>query len=105
MFLMSAAIADARDNRSKGQRVHVPVYSAIGYRRTEKFDLIVILAFRNLDEKTPITIRSAVFFDAGGKKIKDLLEGPLTLAPFGMTETFVREQDFRGSFGGHVVVE
>ena len=104
-FLMSAATAYAHDTRSMGQKVYVPIYSAIGYLSTQNFDLAVTLSFRNLDQDSPITVRSAVYFDTDGKKIQDLLEGARTLAPFATTQVLIRERDFRGDIGANIVVE
>jgi len=104
-FLMTAATAHAHDTRSKGQKVYVPIYSAIGYLSSQNFDLAVTLSFRNLDQKSPITVRSAVYFDTDGKKIKNLLKGARTLTPFATTQVLIRDRDFRGDIGGNIVVE
>jgi len=88
-----------------GQKVYVPVYSAIGFLSQEAVDVAVTLSFRNLDRATPITIKSSVYYDTGGKEIGDLLEGLRTLAPFGSTQVLIRQQDFSGDVGANVVVE
>ena len=99
------APARAQEPKSTGQKVYVPVYSAIGFISQEKFDLAVTLSFRNLDAGAPITIRSVDYFDTDGKEIKDLLEAPRTLPAFGSTQILIKQDDFKGDIGANVVVE
>jgi hypothetical protein len=103
LLLGSAAVA--QEAKSTGQTIYVPVYSAIGFVSTEKFDVAVTLSFRNLDASTPITIKSTVYYDTDGEEIGDLLESPRTLAPFGSTQLLIKQQDFSGDVGANVVVE
>jgi len=54
LFLTMAANVHAHEPKSKGQRVYVPVYSAIGYISSLSFDLAVTLSFRNVDGTVPM---------------------------------------------------
>ncbi len=102
---IAAGSAWAQEARSTGQKVYVPVYSAIGFVSQQTFDVAVTLSFRNLDAATPITITSSAYYDTAGKQIADLLEGPRTLAPFGSTQILIKQADFSGDVGANVVVE
>lgn len=103
--VLTGGTAVAQEATSTGQTVYVPVYSAIGFVSTERFDVAVTLSFRNLDQAAPITIRSSVYYDSDGKQIRDLLDGPTTLGPFGSAQILIRQQDFSGDVGANVVVE
>lgn len=103
--LAMAGAVWAHGEKSMGQKVYVPVYSTIAYFSQQNLDLTVTLSFRNLDAGAPITVSSVVYFDTGGKKVKDLLGGARTLAPFGSTHVVIKRQDFRGDVGANVVVE
>ncbi len=103
-LLAMAAAANAQEAKSTGQTVYVPVYSAIGFVSTQAFDVAVTLSFRNLDQSSPITIKSATYYNTDGKEIGDLLDGPRTLGPFGSTQVLIKQQDFSGDVGANVVV-
>ncbi|MEJ8571861.1 DUF3124 domain-containing protein [Microbaculum marinum] len=100
-----SATASGQEQISAGQRVYLAVYSAIGFASQEKVDVAVTLSFRNLDERMPITIESALYYDTDGRQITDLLEAPRTLAPFGSTQVLIKQTDFSGDVGANVVVE
>ena len=95
----------AHEPRTKGQRVYVPIYSAIGYISNERFDLAVTLSLRNTDGETKIRIRSVAYFDTSGKRLTDLLASEIHVAPFGTHSILIKQKDMPGDIGGNVVVE
>ena len=96
--------AHAHDTRSTGQNIYLPVYSAIAQAPRVDLDLTVMLSFRNVDESVPIKVNSVTYFDTSGKKIKELLDGVRTLAPFGSSHILIGLREFRGDVGANVVV-
>ena len=105
MCLVLAKDVLAGDEKSKGQKIYLPVYSSIAHLSRNELNLTVTLSMRNLDGSAPITLIAATYFDSDGGKVKDLLGSEHTLAPFGSTEAIIERDDFRGDVGANLVVE
>lgn len=90
---------------SKSQTVYVPVYSHI-YAYGGKTQLLeTTLSIRNSDPNNSITLLSARYYDTGGNKLQNYLDGQLTLKPLQSTEILIEKQDTRGGAGANFIVE
>ena len=90
----------------RGQTVYVPVYSQImvGERRIE-FQLSVNLSIRNTDQKNPITILSADYYDSNGVVVRKFLTKPVTIKPMASTYFFIATSDKSGGWGANYLIE
>jgi hypothetical protein len=90
-----AAPAPQPAARSTGQSLYLPVYSHIWHgemdRRGEPTRTLmsVSVSIRNTDPSRPIRIVSAQYFDTDGRKLREYVPAPHSVAPMGTYEIFV----------------
>jgi len=91
---------------SDGQTLYVPAYSHIysGARDTA-FLLTITLSIRNVDPDHPIIITRADYYETAGKHLRNYVEKPIKLAPYGSTRYIVPESDKTGGSGANFIVE
>lgn len=105
VFLLTSVLAYA-DGTSKGQVIIIPIYSHIytGDNQRE-FLLTATAVFRNIDQRTPVTLVSADYYGSDGKLIKKYLKSPSTVAPLSSMKFIVNESDKAGGSGASIVVK
>jgi hypothetical protein len=90
---------------SKGQTIYVPVYSHIYHGiKARPFNLTVTVSVRNTDQKRPMTVVSADYYDTEGKLVRHFLEAPVTMPPLGTREFIVDERDEAGGSGANCIL-
>ena len=89
--------------------VYVPVYSSIyhglGTRGSEEIDLTATVSVRNLSATTPLVLQAVRYHDSTGRRLRDYVERPATLAPLASVEFVVDRKDRAGGPGASFVVE
>lgn len=96
---------------TKGQMVYVPVYSHILHgnldSRGQPMTLLLssMLSIRNTDPAHGMTVKSARYYDTGGKLLRDFVSAPIRLGAMASTEFFVEHKDMSGGSGANFVVE
>lgn len=105
-FFRSDARADTRAARSTGQTIYVPVYSHIySGNKNLPFYLTATLSIRNTDFHHPITITAVDYYDSAGKRLKQYVTTPITVAGMGSTRYIVEEADKTGGSGANFIVQ
>jgi hypothetical protein len=105
-----AAPAPQPAARSTGQSLYLPVYSHIWHgemdRRGEPTRTLmsVSVSIRNTDPSRPIRIVSAQYFDTDGRKLREYVPAPHSVAPMGTYEIFVPRSDDSGGSGANFVI-
>lgn len=105
LILTSPVSAAAGIELAQGQTCYVPAYSHIyGGNREQPILLAVTLSIRNTDAKNAIEINSVEYYGTEGKLLRQYLERPLTLKPFGSTRFVLPQKDKAGGSGANFVV-
>ena len=110
MFVEGAALGQAAPARMTGQSLYLPVYSHIlhgeagGKGESAKMLVSVMVSIRNTDSARPMRVTSAVYFDTDGKRIKEYVTAPRTVAPMGTLEIFIPRSDDKGGSGANFVI-
>lgn len=108
LFLFCAA-ADAQE-RSKGERLYLPVYSHVWHGEVGRDGkpartlVSVSVSIRNTDPAQSIRVTSAQYFDTDGKKLKEYFPKPVVIGPMGTRELFISRSDDSGGSGANFVV-
>lgn len=105
-FTADSSKAEDKYPLSKGQAVYVPAYSHIYIGdREHPFYLTVTLSIRNIDQKSPLTLISADYYDSTGKFLRKYVEKPVVLGPFSSVRYLVNESDKEGGSGASFLVK
>lgn len=105
MWLAASIVVFATDLQAQvrhltSQTLYVPAYSHIYYGDRERPILLAVtLSVRNTDRNHPIVVESIEYFNSEGKRIREMIPGPLTLAPLSSTRSIIRESDESGGSG------
>ncbi len=91
-------------SRALGETLYVPAYSRIQTYPNKSELLASTLAIHNVDPETTITVETAGYYDETGKKLRDLIETPVELAPFASTAFLIPVNDVSGGIGANFVV-
>ncbi len=106
----AAALAQTPPSRSLGQNLYLPIYSHIWHGEVDKNNqptktlVSVSVSIRNTDAAKPIRILSAQYYDTDGKKLREYVTSPRTIAPMGTYELFVPRSDDTGGSGANFVI-
>lgn len=109
-FAMPLAWAQAPFARTQGQTLYLPIYSHIWHGDVDaqgkptKTLLSVSVSIRNTDPQRSIRVTSAQYFDTDGKRLKEYLNQPQTIAPMGTMELFVPRSDDSGGSGANFLI-
>lgn len=96
----------AQADRVRGQLLYVPVYSEVPYGdKRFTLNLTATLSVRNIDQKTPITLRRVDYFSSTGALARSYLRQTSALKPMSSTEFIVRESDRSGGISASFLVE
>ncbi len=104
--------ASAQDVRalSKGQTLYLPVYSHMLYGNLGKNGkassvlLSTLVSIRNTDQRRPVRILSAKYFDTHGKLLGERVPNPAVIPPLGTLELFVELNDASGGSGANFII-
>lgn len=106
-FLSTGTIVNAQEKigLSDGQTIYAPAYSHIytGNKENPSF-LAVTLSIRNTDQKYPITILSADYYETHGELLKKYISSPLTVDPLGTVRYVIHQKDKTGGSGANFIV-
>lgn len=87
------------------QTLYVPAYSHIYYGDRERPMLLAVtLSVRNTDRVAPIVVESVDYYNSEGKRIREMLQGPLSLSPLSSTRFVIQESDASGGSGACFIV-
>ena len=106
----SLAFGQGTAGRTNGQVLYLPIYSHIwhgevdGNRQPMKTLVSVSVSIRNTDPSRPIRITSAQYFDTDGKRLREYIRVPRTIAPMGTYELFIPRSDDTGGSGANFVI-
>ena len=106
----SIALGQTPPGRSLGQNLYLPIYSHIWHGEVDKNNqptktlVSVSVSIRNTDAAKPIRILSAQYYDTDGKKLREYVTTPRTIAPMGTYELFVPRSDDSGGSGANFVI-
>jgi Protein of unknown function (DUF3124) len=109
-LVAASAFGQVAPARSTGAQLYVPVYSHIWHGEADsrgeraKTLLSALVSIRNVDPARSIRVTSAVYFDTDGKKVREFVDSPRSIAPMGTLELFVPQSDTRGGSGANFVV-
>jgi hypothetical protein len=89
-----------------GQTIYIPAYSAVTIvNHSQLYQLAITLTVRNTDAKQPIVVTSIRYHHQDGRFIRDLVSGPMRVAPLAALESFVPESDTSGGTAVSFLVE
>ena len=106
----SAGAAQQAPARFNGQSLYLPVYSHIWHGEMDKKGeptrtlMSVSVSIRNTDLSRPIRILSAQYYDTNGRKLREYVPAPRSVAPMGTLEIFVPRSDDTGGSGANFVI-
>jgi hypothetical protein len=105
-ILLLPGLLWADPNLSDGQTLYVPAYSHIyiGHKAIP-YMLTVTLSIRNIDPASALTISSVEYYGTEGKRLRQLIEAPLTLAPMSSTRYVIPAPDKTGGSGANFIVK
>lgn len=97
-------------SRSSGEMLYLPIYSHIWHGdvdsqgRPAKTLVSISVSIRNTDPANAIEIKSALYYDTNGKKLKEYIQSPKTIAPMATQELFIPRSDDTGGSGANFVI-
>jgi len=106
----SLAFGQGSAVRTSGQVLYLPIYSHIWHGEADskgqpmKTLVSVSVSIRNTDPSKPIRITSAQYFDTDGKRLREFISAPRTIAPMGTYELFIPRSDDTGGSGANFVI-
>ena len=110
VFASSLALGQVPTGRTNGQVLYLPVYSHVWHGDVDsdgqptKTLVSVSVSIRNTDPTKSIRITSAQYFDTDGKKLREYIPAPKTIAPMGTVELFIPRSDDTGGSGANFVI-
>jgi hypothetical protein len=110
VLLSSFAFGQGSADRTNGQILYLPIYSHIWHGEVDrngqpmKTLVSVSVSIRNTDPAKAIRITSAQYFDTDGKKLREYVPAPRTIAPMGTYEIFIPGSDDTGGSGANFVI-
>lgn len=105
-----SAVAQASTAKSSGQTLYLPIYSHIwhgDFDRTgepAKTLVSISVSIRNTDPANAIRVSSAQYYDTNGRKLKEYVASPRTIAPMGTYELFIPRSDDSGGSGANFLI-
>jgi hypothetical protein len=105
-----SAVAQVSTVKSSGQTLYLPIYSHIwhgDFDRTgepAKTLVSISVSIRNTDPANAIRVSSAQYYDTKGRKLKEYVPSPRTIAPMGTYELFIQRSDDSGGSGANFLI-
>jgi uncharacterized protein DUF3124 len=109
-LVSSVAFGQETVGRTKGQVLYLPIYSHIWHGEItrdgvpRKTLVSVSVSIRNTDPSQSILLTSAQYFDTNGRRLKEFVSAPRTIAPMGTYELFIPKSDDSGGSGANFVI-
>lgn len=110
VFFSGLSFGQGPAARTNGQVLYLPIYSHIwhgdvdGKGQPTKTLVSVSVSIRNTDPSKPIRITSAQYFDTDGRKLREYVPAPKTIAPMGTFEIFIPRSDDTGGSGANFAI-
>lgn len=110
LALCAGAFAQSAPARSTGQLLYLPIYSHVWHGEQDSRGepartlVSVSVSIRNTDPSRAIRVLSAQYYDTNGRKLREYLPAPKTIAPMGTHEIFVPRSDDTGGSGANFVI-
>ncbi len=110
LWLFASAAALAQPALSKGQSLYLPVYSHVWHGDVDSKGVAqqtlvsALVSVRNSDPAKSIRVTSAVYYDTNGKKLREYITSPVTVAPMGTHEIYVPRNDTAGGSGANFLI-
>jgi hypothetical protein len=106
-LIVSAATALAEPvHRSRGQLLHVPIYSEIPFGdKGRTLNLSATLSFRNTDRKHPLLVRKVDYYNSEGTRMRSYIVEPAEIKPLASRLFVVQESDRAGGVAAFFWVE
>lgn len=104
------AFGQGTASRTNGQVLYLPIYSHVWHGEVERSGqpmktlVSISVSIRNTDPTKPIRITSAQYFDTNGKRLREYIPTPRTVAPMATYELFVPRSDDTGGSGANFVI-
>ena len=108
---MAPALAEGIEPPTKGQTVYVPIYSEIRHGnvaspgRADSTLMSVLVSVRNTDPSNPIRVVAAPYYNTDGVLIRNSVQTPRVIAPFGTFELFVELRENAGGSGANYAIK
>jgi hypothetical protein len=105
------ALAEGIEPPTKGQTVYVPIYSEIRHGnvassgRADSTLMSVLVSVRNTDPSSPIRVVAAPYYNTDGILIRNSVQTPRVIAPFGTLELFVELRENAGGSGANYAIK
>ncbi len=109
-FCAAQAAAQVPAGRSTGQTLYLPIYSHVWHGDLDsrgepaKALVSVSVSIRNTDPARPIRVSSAQYYDTDGKRLREYVAAPRTVAPMATFELFIPRSDDTGGSGANFVI-
>jgi len=106
----SAAAQAPAPAAARAQTLYLPVYSHIWHGEIDpkgkpaKTLVSVLVSVRNTDPARAIRLTSAQYYDTEGKRIKEYVAAPRSIAPMGTYEIYVPTSDDSGGSGANFIL-
>ena len=110
LLVAGSAAAQGPAPKSTGQTLYLPVYSHILHGEVDKAGkparmlVSVLVSVRNTDPTHAIRLTSAQYYDTDGKRIKEYVTAPRSIAPMGTYELYVPTSDDSGGSGANFLI-
>lgn len=113
LFFAASSAAQSPEARqpSKGQTLYLPIYSHMLYGNLGKTGkashvlLSALVSIRNTDQRRPLRVLSAKYYDTQGRPLGERVAAPLVIPPLGTLELFVELNDASGGSGANFIVK
>lgn len=110
LLLLCCGLAAAQSPAARAQTLYLPVYSHIWHGEIDskgkpaKTLVSVLVSVRNTDPARAIRLTSAQYYDTEGKRIKEYVTAPRSIAPMGTYEIYVPTSDDSGGSGANFIL-
>ncbi len=112
LCLLAGAAAQAQPvtTTGSGQMLYLPVYSHVWHGDVDSKGVAqqtlvsALVSIRNTDTAKSIRVTSAVYYDSKGKRLREYLDKPVTLAPLAAHEIYVPRNDTAGGSGASFII-
>lgn len=107
----TSALAQEARQPVRGQTLYLPIYSHMLYGNLGKSGkasyvlLSALVSIRNTDNKRPLRVLTAKYFDTHGKLLGERVPAPVIVPPLGTLELFVELNDASGGSGANFIIK
>jgi hypothetical protein len=103
--LLAAGGAAGQEAPSRSHTVLVPLYSEVPFGDATGRQLVrATVVIRNLDPNQSLRVTSAAYYDSDGKRLREYVEAPVTVAPLATSSVGIPETDTGGGITPSMIV-